>query len=92
LDKKHMAEGIVTMEMSYTGSQQEARDAAEAALKNEQDARAATPQLSTIRDHTGSGVGNDPDENARRARVGRPPALWILCALQLIAMFIHSVP
>ena len=29
-------------------------------------ARAATPQLSTIRDHTGSGVGNNPNENRAR--------------------------
>ena len=29
-------------------------------------AHAATPQLSTIRDHTGSGVGNNPDENRAR--------------------------
>ncbi|BDA47514.1 probable serine/threonine-protein kinase/endoribonuclease IRE1 at C-terminar half [Coccomyxa sp. Obi] len=68
VDKTHAAEGIVTMEMSYTGSQQEARETAQAALKNELEARAATPQLSTIRDHTGSGIGNDPKENARRAR------------------------
>lgn len=26
-------------------------------------ARAATPQLSTIRDHTGSGVGHNPDDD-----------------------------
>lgn len=69
MDKSRAAEGIVTMNMSYTGSQQEAKETAEAALKNELEARAATPQLSTIRDHTGSGVGNNPLENARRAKV-----------------------
>lgn len=61
------------MNVEYTGSQEEAREASEAALQNELAARAATPQLSTIRDHTGSGVGNDPDENRRRARVSRVP-------------------
>lgn len=77
VDKSHLDEGIVTMSMSYTGSQEEARETAEDALKNELEARAATPQLSTIRDHTGSGMGNDPKENARRARVNRSPVLDI---------------
>lgn len=69
------------MQMSYTGSQNEAAETAQAALQNELAARAATPQLSTIRDHTGSGIGNNPDDNARRARVSRQHLCVDLCSV-----------
>ena len=39
------------------------RQAREEALQNELSAKASTPQQSSIRDHTGSGVGNNPDDH-----------------------------
>jgi len=63
VDRSQEHEGIITMTMSYTGTTDETRRAREAALKNEMEARSSTPQQSTIRDHTGSGVGNNPDDH-----------------------------
>jgi hypothetical protein len=67
VDKSAEAEGIVTMTVGYTGTQDEAREARNDALRNELQARAATPQLSSIRDHTGSGVGHNPDTDGNTA-------------------------
>ena len=63
VDRSQEHEGIITMKMSYTGTTDETRRAREEALKNEMEARSSTPQQSTIRDHTGSGVGNNPDDH-----------------------------
>ena len=69
VDRSQQHEGIITLKMSYTGTTGEVRQAREEALQNELSAKASTPQQSSIRDHTGSGVGNNPDDH----RQGKPP-------------------
>lgn len=39
VDKKHQSEGITTMRVGYTGTQQEAKNASRAALDNEMQVR-----------------------------------------------------
>lgn len=63
VDRSQQDEGIITLKMSYTGTTDEVRQAREEALQNELSAKASTPQQSSIRDHTGSGVGNNPDDH-----------------------------
>lgn len=63
VDRSQQHEGIITLKMSYTGTTDETRRAREEALQNEEQSRASTPQQSSIRDHTGSGVGNNPDDH-----------------------------
>ena len=63
VDRTHQDEGIITLKISYTGTTDETRQAREEALQNEMQSRASTPQQSSIRDHTGSGVGNNPDDH-----------------------------
>ena len=63
VDRRHQHEGITTLKISYTGTTDETRQAREDAQQNEMQSRASTPQQSSIRDHTGSGVGNNPDDH-----------------------------
>lgn len=63
IDRSHQHEGIITLKMDYTGTTDETRQARKEALQNEMQSRASTPQQSSIRDHTGSGVGNNPDDH-----------------------------
>lgn len=43
VDKKHQEEGVTTMRVGYTGTQEEAREARKAALYNELQVRPGTP-------------------------------------------------
>ena len=63
VDRSQQHEGIITLKMSYTGTTDEVRQAREEALQNDLSAKASTPQQSSIRDNTGSGVGNNPDDH-----------------------------
>ena len=79
VDRSQQHEGIITLKMDYTGTTQEARQARKEALQNEMQSRASTPQQSSIRDHTGSGVGNNPDDHkpddpkqSKQSKVGSP--------------------
>ena len=71
VDRSQEHEGIITLKMSYTGTTEETRRAREEALANKEQSRASTPLQSSIRDHTGSGVGNNPDDNNRPTKLGK---------------------
>lgn len=79
VDRKHEKEGIVTLKISYTGTTNDTQRAREEALQNEMHARASTPQQSSIRDHTGSGVGNNPDDHrpGKSGKVGGAPGFQV---------------
>ncbi len=79
IDRSHQHEGIITLKMDYTGTTHETAQARKEALQNEMQSRASTPQQSSIRDHTGSGVGNNPDDHktadpkqGKQSKVGSP--------------------
>ena len=79
IDRSHQHEGIITLKMDYTGTTHETAQARKEALQNEMQSRASTPQQSSIRDHTGSGVGNNPDDHkpddpkqSKQGKVGSP--------------------
>lgn len=60
---QHHADGVTTMKLAYTGTQQDAAAARDNARKfGMQGAAHAPPSL--IRDHTGSGVENIPEPNS----------------------------
>ena len=80
---QHHADGVTTMKLSYTGTQQDAAEArANARAFDSQGTGSAPPSL--IRDHTGSGVENIPEHAPSAGKVG------LLCvylmALPLVGM------
>ncbi|KAK9828434.1 hypothetical protein WJX81_007728 [Elliptochloris bilobata] len=67
---QHHADGVTTMKLAYTGTQQSAAEARASARAHDwQDAGDAPPSL--IRDHTGSGVENIPEHAAAPSGKGR---------------------
>ena len=81
VDRSQQHEGITTVKMSYTGTTDEAQQAHRDALANEVEARASTPQQSSIRDHTGSGVGNNPDDH-KQPKQGKVSGTLQICHIR----------
>lgn len=59
---QHHGDGVTTMKLAYTGTQQDAAEARATARAFDSQGAGSAPR-SLIRDHTGSGVENIP-ENA----------------------------
>ena len=66
---QHHADGVTTMKLAYTGTQQDAAEArANARAFDSQGTGSEPPSL--IRDHTGSGAENIPEHAPAAGKVG----------------------